>query len=136
MCWPFGRRSPAAELEANPRCASEPLNCSQAPDVQAHYLVTFERDMALTASEFQRCLPGAFEPAPLTWHSVSDNSGDATVALASGQARLRWHALPPRTIALMKMHRVQVTFDFTGVQDDERQRVMKRFDLVMLRGGG
>lgn len=107
--------------------------------MQAHYLATFERDMGLTAQEFERCLPGAFEPAPVSWHHVSgpsDHRGDATIALASGQARLKWQALPPRMIALMKMHRVKVSFDFTGVQDEERQRVMKRFDLVMLRGGG
>jgi hypothetical protein len=118
MCLPFGRRLRAVEM-------------------QAHYAVTFERDMGgFTVETFQGYLPGAFAPAPLTWGTLDGTSGQASVALASGQAHVTWHALPPRTIALMKMHRVHVGFDFTGVQEDERQRVMKRFDLVMLRGGG
>jgi hypothetical protein len=105
--------------------------------MQAHYPITFERDMGgATLEAFQGYLPDAFAPATMTWGTLDGTSGQASVALASGQARLQWHALPPRTIALMKMHRVHVAFDFTGVHEDERQRVMKRFDLVMLRGGG
>jgi hypothetical protein len=105
--------------------------------MQAHYAVTFERDMGgFTVETFQGYLPGAFAPAPMIWGHLDGTSGQAAVTLASGQARLQWRALPPRTIALMKMHRVHVDFDFTSVQEDERQRVMKRFDLVMLRGGG
>ncbi len=101
--------------------------------MQAWYDARFERDMGFTADEFRRCLPGAFEPSPLTWLGPDA----ACVALPSGAlATLRWQALPPRVIALMRIASVRVQFDFSAVGDDERQRVLRRFDLVMLRGGG
>jgi hypothetical protein len=101
--------------------------------MQAFYDRAFERDMGLAESEFRRCLPGAFEPHVLQW---SVTPGEADIALPSGHARVTWHALPPRVIAMATLPRVHVRFDFGSVDEGERQRVMKRFDLVMLRGGG
>jgi hypothetical protein len=39
-------------------------------------------------------------------------------------------------IALLRMQRLAVQFAFEGVEEDARQRFMKRFDLTMQRGGG
>jgi hypothetical protein len=103
--------------------------------VQAFYDIAFEREMGLTASEFRRCLPEAFEPLVAAFDATGGDA--ASVALASGTAHIAWRPMPPRAIALLAaLPRVHVRFDFTGVDDAERQRVMKRFDLVMLRGGG
>lgn len=102
--------------------------------MQAWYEERFEREMGLDASDFRRCLPGAFEPHPLTW--VQDGRDSARIELDSGAAQLHWQAMPPRVIALLRMPRVHVHFDFRGVDEAERQRVMQHFDLVMLRGGG
>lgn len=102
--------------------------------MQAWYAPRFEREMGLTDSEFKRCLPEAFEPAVL--QASNDTPGSVSIPLGSGVARVSWRALPPRTIALMRMPRVHVSFDFAEIEDAERQRVLQRFDLVMLRGGG
>jgi hypothetical protein len=89
--------------------------------------------MGFTASEFRRCLPGAFDPLPLRW----EGEDTARLTLASGSpASLVWRPLPARSIALITLQRLQVCFDFSAVPDAERQTVLRRFDLVMLRGGG
>ena len=92
--------------------------------------------MGATAPDFRRCLPEAFEPF-VTNVEAADAHGAATIVLHTGTARLEWRQLSPRSIALLaSLPRLHVRFDFAGVDDAERQRVMKRFDLVMLRGGG
>ncbi len=93
--------------------------------------------MGFTAADFVSCLPEAFRPAVAEPEVSRDKaSGTLSVQLESGVAYLRWHALPPRAIALMRVPRLQVHFDFSAIADEERQRVLARFDLGMLRGGG
>lgn len=109
--------------------------------MQAWYPATFERDMGFTAADFVSCLPEAFRPAVVAPVVAPDTapdkaSGTLSVQLESGVAHLRWHALAPRVIALMRLPRLHVHFDFSAIADDERQRVLARFDLGMLRGGG
>jgi hypothetical protein len=105
--------------------------------MQAFYAPQFEREMGLTQTEFERCLPEGFEPHPVVMQAAAaDGDAHAQIALNTGQARLSWRALPPRSIALMRMPRLYVRFDFGTVDADERFRAMKHFDLVMLRGGG
>ena len=61
----------------------------------------------------------------------------ATVQIAGGgQLDLEWTPLPPRQIALMRMPRMAVRFRFDGLDDAERERFMRYFDLYMQRGGG
>jgi hypothetical protein len=50
--------------------------------------------------------------------------------------RLRWHALPPRRIALLSVPRLRLCFVFEGVDEAARLRFMRRFDLYTQRGGG
>jgi hypothetical protein len=99
--------------------------------VQAHYAASFERDMACTQAEWQRWLPGATGGLPL--HQDTDQ---ATVTLAPGHLQLTWQELPPRQIALIRLPRLGVRFEFVGVGDAERQRFMRYFDLYTQRGGG
>jgi hypothetical protein len=99
--------------------------------MQAYYKTSFEREMGLTEPEFRRCLPGAFEPL-----AISLGRSELTVPMQGGHLTLSWHAMPPRVIALATLPRLHVRFDFGAVDEAERQRVMRRFDLVMLRGGG
>lgn len=99
--------------------------------MQAHYPASFEREMGCTADELRAWLPGASGGATPALHD-----GGADVALSDGVLRLRWQTLPPRRIALITLPRLHVRFDFERVDDDERQRFMRRFDLYTQRGGG
>jgi len=98
-----------------------------------HYTAAFDREQGFTAAEWCALLPRAVAPHAF---QLSPADGTATVALPGGQLRVRWQALPPRAIALMRMPRLAVQYRFDGVADDERVRFMQRFDLVTQRGGG
>ena len=50
--------------------------------------------------------------------------------------RLSWSPLPERRIALLRMQRLLVRFEFDGVDALQRQAFMKPFDLSLQRGGG
>jgi hypothetical protein len=50
--------------------------------------------------------------------------------------QIRWHAAPPRHIALVRLPQLCVNFQFAGTNADERVAFMQRFDLFMQRGGG
>ena len=99
--------------------------------VQSHYPERFERDMGTTETEWLTALPRA-----LGEHAFVLTDGQARVQIGQGQLLLQWHPLPPRVIALLRMQRLAVQFVFEGVEESDRQRFMKRFDLTMQRGGG
>lgn len=99
--------------------------------VQSFYPERFERDMATTEVEWLAALPRAVGEHPCTVQT-----GRAEIRIHQGRLLLQWHALPPRVIALLRLQRLAVVFAFDGVDDAERQRFMKRFDLTMQRGGG
>ena len=99
--------------------------------VQSFYPERFERDMATTEAEWLSALPravGAF--------ALSLAPGAARVQIGDGWLDLRWQPLPPRVIALMRLPRLGVAFAFEGVDEVQRQRFMKHFDLSTQRGGG
>ncbi len=99
--------------------------------MQARYTPAFERDMACTETEWLRWLPGATRGLPLQC-----GAGSATVTLPAGCLQLAWHTLPQRQIALLRLPRLAVHFEFVGVPDEARQRFMRYFDLYTQRGGG
>lgn len=99
--------------------------------MQSFYPERFERDMATTEVEWLAALPRAVGEHPCTVQT-----GRAEIRIHQGRLLLQWHALPPRVIALLRLQRLAVVFAFDGVDDAERQRFMKRFDLTMQRGGG
>ena len=99
--------------------------------MQSFYPERFERDMGTTEAEWLMRLPLAI--GPQAWQR--EGSG-VVVAFDAGQLQISWEALPPRTIALLRMQRLLVRFAFEGVDTEVRQQFMRRFDLTMQRGGG
>lgn len=99
--------------------------------MQSSYPCTFVRDMACTEAEWQRWLPRAVGEHPWTVDAQS-----ASVQIGTGRLLLRWHVLPPRTLALVRLPRLQLAFAFEGLEEGERLAFMKRFDLYTQRGGG
>ena len=99
--------------------------------MQSYYPERFERDMGTTEGEWLTALPRA-----LGEHAFELGTGQARVLIGEGHLQLQWRILSPRVIALLRMQRLAVSFVFEGVEEDARQRFMKRFDLTMQRGGG
>ncbi len=99
--------------------------------MQAHYPARFEREMGCTEAELLAWLPGA-----LRGRAHRLGPGFVEVPLGAGRMQLHWQTLEPRRIALMCMPRLGVRFDFEGVDEEERQAVMRYFDLYTQRGGG
>jgi len=101
--------------------------------MQSHYEAEFSRDMACSAAEWLARLPLACEPHAVV---VGVGADAAVVDFSTGRLLLTWAPLPDRVIALLRMPRLWVRFQFEGLGEDERQAFMKRFDLTMQRGGG
>ncbi len=99
--------------------------------MQAWYAAQFEREMGCTAVELRQWLPGA-----VRGREVALTADAAEVAIDNGQLKLRWQTLPPRQIALVRLPRLQVGFEFIDVSEAARQAFMRYFDLYTQRGGG
>jgi hypothetical protein len=99
--------------------------------MQSYYPERFERDMGTSEGEWLTALPRA-----LGENAYELFAGQVRVHIGEGHLQLQWRILPPRVIALLRMQRLAVSFVFEGVEEDARQRFMKRFDLTMQRGGG
>lgn len=93
----------------------------------------FSREMGLTEADWNRSLPGAAGRHPLTLPAP----GRARLQLPEGAAlTLRWQVLPPRQIALARLPRLQVDFEFIDTSPAARTDFMQGFDRFMQRGGG
>ncbi len=99
--------------------------------MQSHYPAQFDREMGCTTKEWQGWLPAAMGDA--IWQHTNNS---VKAQIESGSLSIHWHEGEPRRIALMSMPRLHVSFEFTGLDDAQRYRFMKRFDLYMQRGGG
>ena len=99
--------------------------------MQSHYPASFERDMGCTQAEWLGWLPAALGERRWRLQGAS-----AQVDIDAGHLVLEWREQAPRTIALMRIPRLSVSFRFEGVSEEIRHRFMKRFDLYMQRGGG
>jgi hypothetical protein len=93
---------------------------------------TFEREYGCTQADWLRWLPGAVRGHALAW----PQAGLARVTIGGGALKLHWTVLPPRQIALVRMPRMAVGFDFDEVDTEARIHFMRYFDLYMQRGGG
>ena len=100
--------------------------------MQADYPADFQREQGFTERDWLRCLPGAVRDCTIDL----SQPGQARVQIGSGQLLLRWQVMAPRQIAMMRMPRLVVHYQFDGVDDDDRARFMRYFDLYTMRGGG
>lgn len=92
----------------------------------------FEREYGCTEGEWIAWMPGATQGRPCS----SPGPRRLRVELGGGALELRWEPLPPRVIALIRLPRLAVWFEFTGVDAAERRAFQRRFDLQLQRGGG
>ena len=99
--------------------------------MQSFYPERFERDMGTTEAEWLMRLPLAI--GQFAWRREGSR---VVVDLSSGQLQIAWEVLAPRVIALLRMPRLGVCFDFEGVDQARRLQFMRHFDLTMQRGGG
>lgn len=89
----------------------------------------FDRELALAESAWLDRLPQAVGAHP------SQQVGRAlTVAIEPGQVRLSWRPVTVHDGAGGQAPRLRVSFRFRGLDDLERYRFMKRFDLCMRTG--
>ena len=116
--------------------------------MQSHYPAQFVRDMGCTVDEWLKWLSAALPEQH--WQSgqtearipIDASWGDPDAPCATGQPSepghlcLRWEVLPARQIALMRIPRLRVVFDFQGLSEATRTRFMRRLDLFLQRGGG
>lgn len=99
--------------------------------MQAHYPPQFSRETGCSEAEWLQTLPRACAP-----HELRLGPQQASVQIDAGQLHLAWQVLPPRRIALLNLPRLAVSYRFEAVDEAERLRFMRHFDLAMLRGGG
>jgi hypothetical protein len=93
----------------------------------------FEREHGCTEADWLRDLPGAVGRHRLQLSPP----GAAEVQVEGGTLSLRWQVLPERRIALIRLPRLHVRYDFSdGVSLQARAQFMRLFDLHMRRGGG
>lgn len=99
--------------------------------MQAFYATDFEREMGCTEKEWLGWLPAAMGA-----HRYQLVAQALTAHIDEGQLALSWRAAEPRAIGLARIPRLLVSFRFSGLDEAQRYRFMKRFDLYMQRGGG
>lgn len=109
--------------------------------MQSSYPAHFVRDMGCSLREWLGWLAAAWPDQPVA-ESAQAMRFDVCEAAAPGHTeergwlQLQWEVLPPRQIALLRIPRLRVCFDFEGLSDAARTRCMRRLDLLMQRGGG
>ena len=114
MCWPSGRPWPEAEAAVGGPAEA------------------FEREYGCTQEEWLRWMPEAVHGHP--WGQPQPSH--LCVSVGAGTLDITWDVLAPRAIALIRLPRMAVRFQFQGVGPEERAAFMRRFDLHLQRGGG
>lgn len=99
--------------------------------MQSFYAERFERDMGCTPADWLGWLPRAM--GDVNWRL----QGAALHAqIARGGLHINWQPCEPRRLGMAVIPRLRVVFEFSDVDEAERLRFMKRFDLYTHRGGG
>lgn len=93
----------------------------------------FEREYGCTALEWARWMR---ETVTHGRHVDARDEGSVEVALGGGRLTIAWKSLAPRSIALIQLPRLAVSFRFEEVADIDRAAFMRRLDLHLQRGGG
>ena len=86
--------------------------------------------MSLSAGEFANSI------AKIGQHRVN-NDGSRRFDLAGGQVDISYAPQPGvRLGGLLELPRALVTLNFAGVNDDDRTRFLRTFEIAFQRGGG
>lgn len=104
--------------------------------MQAFYEANFSREMGCTEAEWLGWLPAAM--GQHAWQ-LSGQAASVEIKNADGSVgcmTVKWQDGAPRQIALMRIPRLLVSFEFEGLMEAQRYTFMRRFDLYMQRGGG
>lgn len=104
--------------------------------MQAFYDTAFSREMGCTETEWLAWLPAALGEHVWQRTGSSVQVYVQTSQSVQAQLRIRWREATPRQIALLRIPRLLVDFEFFGLDDAQRYALMRRFDLYMQRGGG
>ena len=104
--------------------------------MQSHYDASFAREMGCTEAEWLGWLPAAIGDHGWQREGQSVNIDLREPEQAAASLQIRWSVGEPRVIALARIPRLLVQFDFLAVDAAQRHRFMRRFDLYMQRGGG
>ena len=99
--------------------------------MQSSYPESFERDVGYSDTEWRIAIVRA-----VGHHPIQIQAANADVQLGEGTLCIKWSPLPNRTIALLSMPRLAVSFQFKGVGPNERYAFMRLFDLNTQKGGG
>jgi hypothetical protein len=99
--------------------------------VQSHYAERFERDMGCSEAEWLGWLPAA-----LGNNAWQRDGSSVQLAIHTGSLQIHWKQAEPRLLGQARIPRLLVRFAFAGLDEAQRYRFMKRFDLYMQRGGG
>jgi hypothetical protein len=99
--------------------------------MQSYYPEQFAREMGCTEAEWLRWLTPALGAHPYVF-----GDGFVLTQFDPGSLRLCWRVEAPLRIALIRMPRLLVRFEFDGLDELRRHQFMRRFDLYLLRGGG
>jgi hypothetical protein len=91
---------------------------------------TLVRDMATTEHEFRQGLLFAFPGG------VSEAAGLFHIEYAGAAMEIRTAPLPPRTIALLKLPRIEVRIRYVAGTPEQWQTMLARMDRALQRGGG
>ena len=92
--------------------------------------------MGCTEAEWLGWLPAAMGQHPWQRRGCSANVEINNTDGSVGHMQVTWQKATPRQIALMRIPRLLVHFQFDGLTDAQRYTFMRRFDLYMQRGGG
>ena len=92
--------------------------------------IALEREVSATPAEFAHGLRNAFPEGlvggPLEFR-VDDGAAAMEIRLVPG---------PDRVIALLRLPTLKASIRFTSGNYDARERMLRRMDLAMQRGGG
>jgi hypothetical protein len=91
----------------------------------------FVREMGITFSEFLRTLPSAVAPLEyrLQGRSITLNHPAGRIEILLGATR-------ERRLGAFRLPVTPVEFRFSGLDSQQRERFLTRFDLHYQRGGG
>jgi hypothetical protein len=104
--------------------------------VQSQYDASFAREMGCTEAEWLGWLPAAIGDHPWQREGQGVRIALSSESVPTSCLRIRWTQADDRVIALARIPRLLVQFDFTATEAAARYQFMRRFDLYMHRGGG